>query len=499
LRSRSLAMEVNQLPAICKKIKLEEVPTEWLHHRSGWSFVLDQLKSLQTSDGILCVSAVEEWVFNKKIISEPWIGFLHQVIRNDSRWYPDLENLVKNSIFLSSLDNCHGLFVLSQVLKEYLTCNLPKNVPVVRVFYPATPFPEGLYFDWKRFESPEKKRPVLHVGKFLRNYQAFYDLKVPPNYQKYLLKCRDVNFNRLFNCSKERIELKQNDSVIIKERVSDCEFDDLLSSSIVFVNLFDAAANTTVIECLSRNTPILINRLPGAEEYLGSSYPLFYSTLEEASQIICDDEVLKKARKYLEMHPRKLQLSPESFIQSFTTSAVYRALPLPASQKKDPKFTKFPQVDLTVMIICYKRVYNLKNLLQCFDNQDFVGKFEMIIWNNNVETQQEVKDICNPFMKSLNIHLIQSSQNYYCVVRLAAMRLMQSDNLLICDDDVIPKPNYISLFVSKFEQYGPNAIICCRGHAFEKHSMNEEQPEEVWENYKHFKFYDERVDDREVC
>jgi len=489
-------MQAKVLP-LRKKIKFEDVPTEWSHHRGGWSFVIQQLQSLQADDGILCVSAVEEWIFKEKVISQPWIGFVHQVIQNNCRWYPDLERLVKNSAFLQSLDNCHGLFVLSQVSKEYLTCNLQKSVPVVRILYPATPFPKNLVFDWRRFKSQDKKR-ILHVGKFLRNYQAFFDLAVPPTYQKCLLKCPDVDFNRLFDCSKTRIELKQNDSVAVKERVSDQEFDNLLSSSIVFINLYDAMANTTVVECLSRNTPILINRLAGVEEYLGSSYPLFYNTLEEASKMICNDEILQEASKYLKMRSENLQILPDNFVQSFMNSAVYRTLPLPDSQKTDPRQTKFPRFDVTVMLISYKRVYNLEKLLKSFRDQDFTGNFEMIVWNNNVETQEELKNICNPFMKDLNITLIQSSQNYYCIVRLAAMRLMQSDILLVCDDDIVPEPNYISLFVSKFKEYGPNAVICCRGHVFKKHSLNEEQPEQLWENYNNFKFFNESVDDRQV-
>jgi len=184
--------------------------------------------------------------------------------------------------------------------------------------------------------------------------------------------------------------------------------------------------------------------------------------------------------------------------QDFISSAVYRTLPLPPSQKCDLQQTKFAHFDVTVMIISYKRVYNLVNLLKCFQNQNFTGSFETIIWNNNKETQIEVKNICDSFMEDLNIRLIQSSQNYYCVVRLAAMRLMQSENLLICDDDVIPSPSYISSFMSKSKVYGPKAVICCRGHVFEQHNLNEEQPNLVWDNYDHLKFFDETAVDCQV-
>ena len=482
-----------------KKIKFEKEPTEWKHHRGGWTFAFQQLRCLQASDGVLCISAVEEWVYEEKIVNEPWIGFVHQVAQNNCPLYPDLERLLTSELFLRSLDQCLGLFVLSQTVKDYLLRGLNNPVPVVRILYPATPFPENLCFNWENFQALAEKR-VVFIGEFLRNYQVFYDLPVPTNYKKYLLKSPDVNFNRLFNCSKQKIELKVNDSVIVKERIPDSEYDDLLSSSIVFLNLYDAPANTTVVECMSRNTPIIVNRLPGLEEYLGSSYPLFYDTPEEGAELITKNETLQKAVKYLESHPLKLQLTPEAFLKSFAGSSIYRALPLPTSQKLDQQQRRFPhcKFDVTVLICSYKRVYNLKHLLECFQNQEYTGTFEIIIWNNNVETQDEVKNICDPFMKQLNIRLIQSSENFYCIVRLSAVRLMQSDMLLICDDDVVPKPHYISLLMMKFKEYGPEAVICCRGHTFGQHTLNEEEPHLCWENYENLKFFDETIPDRKV-
>ena len=481
-----------------RKIKFEKDPTEWKHHRGGWSFAFQQLRSLHASDGTLCISAVEEWVCEGKAITEPWIGFVHQVAQNNCPFYPDLQRLLENEIFIRSLDNCLGLFVLSRVVKDYLLHNLTKQIPVVRILYPATPFPENLSFNWEKFRTLKEKR-VVFIGEFLRNFQVFYDLPVPANYKKYLLKSPDVNFNRLFNCKKEKIELKDNDSVIVKERVPDSEYDELLSCSIVFLNLYDAPANTTVVECISRNTPIIVNRLPGLEEYLGRSYPLFYDTPEEGAELITKNEMIQKAVKYLESHSLKSHLTPEAFLKNFAGSSVYRMLPLPPSQKHDQQ-QKFPhcQFDVTILICSYKRVYNLKHLLECFQNQDYTGTFEMILWNNNIDTQGEVKSICDPFMKQLNIRLIQSSENFYCIVRLAAARLMQSDILLICDDDVIPKPHYISLLMSKFKEYGPEAVICCRGHTFEQHALNEEEPQLCWENYDNLKFFDETVPDRKV-
>jgi len=76
------------------------------------------------------------------------------------------------------------------------------------------------------------------------------------------------------------------------------EYDDLLSKNIVFVNLFDAAANNTVLECIVRNTPIIINKIEGVTDYLGENYPLYYNHLDEVHSLI-DSQKLLKAHEYL--------------------------------------------------------------------------------------------------------------------------------------------------------------------------------------------------------
>jgi len=46
--------------------------------------------------------------------------------------------------------------------------------------------------------------------------------------------------------------------------------------------MYEAGGTTLLIEAITYNIPIILNRLAAHEEYLGSSYPLFYNSLEEA-------------------------------------------------------------------------------------------------------------------------------------------------------------------------------------------------------------------------
>lgn len=54
------------------------------------------------------------------------------------------------------------------------------------------------------------------------------------------------------------------------------EYDKLLTENIIFINLIDASAINTVIECIVRNTPIVVNKHPAVVELLGENYPLYY-------------------------------------------------------------------------------------------------------------------------------------------------------------------------------------------------------------------------------
>ena len=106
-----------------------------------------------------------------------------------------------------------------------------------------------------------------------------------------------------------------NDVKIIKY-LENNNYDKLLSENIVFINLINVSACNTLIECVIRNTPIIINRLEGVEEILGTDYPLFYDNLVEASEIITDINRLKKGYEYL-VKLDKTNLKIETFLSNF--------------------------------------------------------------------------------------------------------------------------------------------------------------------------------------
>ena len=53
------------------------------------------------------------------------------------------------------------------------------------------------------------------------------------------------------------------------------------------------SANNAVVECIVRNTPLVVNRLPALEEYLGKDYPLFFDRIEDATRLFAVDKILE--------------------------------------------------------------------------------------------------------------------------------------------------------------------------------------------------------------
>jgi glycosyltransferase involved in cell wall biosynthesis len=110
------------------------------------------------------------------------------------------------------------------------------------------------------------------------------------------------------------------------EYLENAEYDTLLQKSVVFLDLIDSSANNAILECLARGTPLLVNRLPAVEEYLGQNYPLFYNYLDEAAEKLKNIDLLKDASTYLLRSPIRRTLTYECFVETLTGSKIYQNL-----------------------------------------------------------------------------------------------------------------------------------------------------------------------------
>lgn len=300
--------------------------------------------------------------YNKKIpYTQAWIGFLHHTFHTDYSEY-NCDQMFKNPSFIASLPHCEAIIVMSNYLAEELRTYLNvygfAYVPVKVLRHP-TEIPEHKFSINEFLENEDKQ--VIQIGGWLRNSYAIYDLPVDPIWnnrlklRKTVLKGREMDnyfkLDGLFeylegvlgldiynedysdqdfvkNCNREHTaisgdicptsmcrvnkntnkyiigmveSLKLKDaSVSIIDNLSNDRYDQLLASNIVFLNLVDCSTVNTVIECVVRNTPLIVNRHPAIEELLGKGYPGFYSCLIEASMISTDLEKIKEISTYLE-------------------------------------------------------------------------------------------------------------------------------------------------------------------------------------------------------
>lgn len=359
---------LNNLSFPLTQRKLNITDTNLFHgyHRSGWNYVLSKLKELHNPNGVIFDSYLDKtfgWEYDFLTVAQvipyrkPWIGVFHHTANTD---YTDnnLVNLFSKKNFIDSLSYCRGLIVLSKNNQRWVTnqlADLLQAVPVLALIHPTELVPEHLKFDYQHFKRQDT-REIVQIGAWLRDSYAIYDLKVPTNFAKLVLKGRDMNnyfiseenlqtilcFARGIASNKPRescylsgnkdvnkyivgltelIETNHH-SVMILENVSNHQYDNILKSSVVFIKLVDASAVNTILECIVRNTPILVNRLPATEEYLGKDYPLFFDDLNEATNLLSDIRNIKKAYKYLcKMSKEKFTI--EYFIHTLISSDLY--------------------------------------------------------------------------------------------------------------------------------------------------------------------------------
>lgn len=97
------------------------------------------------------------------------------------------------------------------------------------------------------------------------------------------------------------------DSVDFIEKLGNDDYDNLLTENIVFINLVDASAVNTIIECIVRNTPIVVNNHPAVVELLGVSYPLYFNSTNnyyemnrEISDLLSNTNNIRKAHTYIQ-------------------------------------------------------------------------------------------------------------------------------------------------------------------------------------------------------
>jgi len=318
-------------------------------HRSGWQYVLDNIPD----SNILIDTYVDktfhwnsDFYKSKGIIpyKSPWVGFIHHTFSDYNNNY-NCKELVQNRLFLQSLDSCKCIIVLSEYLKkelsEYIT-----TTPIRVLTHPSeTPI---VSFNIERFHNNQNKK-LINVGTWLRDMFAIYTITLPDvcQFEKCILKNKNSeayfvpdNFlesiqdtqtiiytnNDMCKSAFKNIQVKgiyehlvkAFGSVTVIDYLTNDEYDSLLSDNIVFLNFVDASATNTVIECVMRNTPMIVNKIPAIVEILGEGYPLYYTSMYQVTRLLEDENLhlINTAYEYL-CNLDKTRFSIEHFTREF--------------------------------------------------------------------------------------------------------------------------------------------------------------------------------------
>lgn len=304
-----------------KRINFIRSEMEMIGHQKGWRVASDIIQSQFHNYGTNFFSWLDRELYLRSIKQE-WTGILHNVVD-----YPDhysrgfihpLRELVEEPNFKSSLSRCLGLYTLSDYTTEFIRSHV--DVPVETLYHPKKIMP---LFDYKKFI---KYRKICHIGQWMRNYDSFVGLKLNET-SKHLIGCDKWHYDRIRR-------LYGSHGISIIPRLEEQQYELLFTDSIFFLDLYDVSACNVILECISSNAPLIVKRLPAAEQYLGKDYPLFYSDTLEAQEIIDDDRRILDGHVYL-LSMDKSKFEPESFAKSISESGIYKSLP---SDTKRPLF-----------------------------------------------------------------------------------------------------------------------------------------------------------------
>lgn len=271
-------------------------------HRSGWPRVLDALHAQATDDPEApllddFVDAHFSYRHVKRHYTEPWVGIFHHPAVIKSPLAVDLRQQVRNNLqrdarFRQSLKTLRGAICLTPQLGAYVREWL--RVPVLVIKHPTET-------NVCLFNEDYAIEPRLwQIGFFLRDLRMLHKLPLVASMPRARsqpnspwVRMRDVHLRKKYGL---KLEVAEPEEVA---RLSNAEYDERMSKSVVCTHLFGAAANNVVVEAMARNCPLLVNKLADVMWYVGKDYPLYYDNLREASVKVLDTGRLRAASQHM--------------------------------------------------------------------------------------------------------------------------------------------------------------------------------------------------------
>jgi hypothetical protein len=293
----------------------------------------------------------------------------------------NLDHKIKNKIKI--------LFTFSNFNKKKIIDFFPEMID--RVIFLKHPMKFDYKVEFNKNIFKNKVLPVLHVGSHKRDFNFFYN-----------------NFNNEFFTKK--MLFKNNDKINtflnIKylNNLSSDEYIEEITNSVICCYIIDAAANNVILECISLNIPIFVNKLDSLVEYLGENYPLFYNDQNEVDFLTNNIEIFKE--KCFEAHIYLKYMNKSDLTLSYFNNHV-----------KNHIENEMNKPELTWITSFFNGKEYLDDLINDFLSQKKC-KIELIILNiinsNDKETNDKLKEIKNKYKNIILIELENDPGLYEC-------------------------------------------------------------------------------------
>lgn len=277
-------------------------------HYNGWKYIINELNSsLRRQDFILHTFLDRDILFFpgsenlKKLETSPWYGIIHFPPTGDPSKHPGINSteVIKKVSQSKISKTCKGLIALSaqnfHIIKQH------SSIPPVHVQHPK--FCDNATCD---IEQLIKNKTIQHTCISYRSTKEFLSLHT--KLKKYI-SISDYK-------EKELLKDLPNNTQFSSVHKSDEDYISDLTSSIGFSYYIDVSASNLILEHLLTATPIVVNRHPAIEEYLGKEYPMYYENIHvNPDSFLMNDNFLKKTHDFLKDRAKLAQFSIDSFIE----------------------------------------------------------------------------------------------------------------------------------------------------------------------------------------
>lgn len=276
-------------------------------HRSGWPFVMSHVVGLDDKHGVLFDDFMERTLMYNPVatvtIDEPWVAISHHPSCELPEPFADLYQTAKHHHKMrtlpgreEALNHLRGIIALSDHAKAYLETQYDVPITVLRHPTDLSVSP----FNWTAYqECPQ----MVHVGWFLKNLLLPWQIPTakPIQYKLYVKPRLGHTYHNMLQDLQDRWGQTRTryPDVVTFNFMTNREYDQMLRQTIVCCEFFDCSAANTLLECMARNTPILVNRHPAVVEYLGEDYPLYFDDVTECPDLLQHRRVYD-AHQYME-------------------------------------------------------------------------------------------------------------------------------------------------------------------------------------------------------